>query len=40
MIEVTEERQNISACVQVFAGLRFEKSLITHKITERSQAIA
>lgn len=29
MIEETDERQNISACVQVLAGLPFEKSLIT-----------
>ncbi|MBW4644376.1 MAG: DUF4351 domain-containing protein [Goleter apudmare HA4340-LM2] len=29
MIEETDERQNISACVQVLAGLRFEKNLIT-----------
>jgi predicted transposase/invertase (TIGR01784 family) len=28
MIEETDERQNISACVQVLAGLRFEKDLI------------
>ncbi|MDP5338055.1 MAG: DUF4351 domain-containing protein [Nodularia sp. (in: cyanobacteria)] len=34
MIKVTEERQNISACVQVLAGLRFEKSLITQLFRE------
>ncbi|MFN6516052.1 MAG: Rpn family recombination-promoting nuclease/putative transposase [Nostoc sp. CreGUA01] len=34
MIEETDERQNISACVQVLAGLRFEKSLITQLFRE------
>ncbi|WP_414578280.1 Rpn family recombination-promoting nuclease/putative transposase [Anabaena sp. CCY 9402-a] len=34
MIEETDERQNISACVQVLAGLRFEKSLITQLFSE------
>ncbi|ARV61986.1 hypothetical protein BZZ01_28180 [Nostocales cyanobacterium HT-58-2] len=34
MIEETDERQNISACVQVLAGLRFEKDLITHLFRE------
>lgn len=31
MFEETDERQNISACVQVLAGLRFEKDLIRHR---------
>ncbi|MBW4635702.1 MAG: Rpn family recombination-promoting nuclease/putative transposase [Iphinoe sp. HA4291-MV1] len=34
MIEEREERQNISACVQVLAGLRFSKNLITHLFRE------
>lgn len=34
MIEETDERQNISACVQVLAGLRFDKSLITQLFRE------
>lgn len=34
MIEETQERQNISACVQVLAGLRFEKNLITQLFRE------
>jgi len=34
MIEETDERQNISACVQVLAGLRFEKNLITQLFRE------
>ncbi|WP_225977423.1 DUF4351 domain-containing protein [Nostoc sp. CENA543] len=34
MIEETDERQNISACIQVLAGLRFEKSLITQLFSE------
>ncbi len=34
MIEETDERQNISACVQILAGLRFEKSLITQLFRE------
>ncbi|MCG6134774.1 MAG: DUF4351 domain-containing protein [Nostoc sp. LLA-1] len=34
MIEEADERQNISACVQVLAGLRFEKSLITQFFRE------
>jgi predicted transposase YdaD len=34
MIEEADERQNISACVQVLAGLRFEKSLITQLFRE------
>ncbi|MEA5565909.1 DUF4351 domain-containing protein [Anabaena sp. UHCC 0399] len=34
MIEETDERQNISACVQVLAGLRFEKNLITQLFSE------
>ncbi|WP_427161881.1 hypothetical protein ACQFX9_10075 [Aliinostoc sp. HNIBRCY26] len=34
MIEETDERQNISACIRVLAGLRFEKSLITQLFSE------
>ncbi|WP_231866965.1 DUF4351 domain-containing protein, partial [Anabaena sp. 4-3] len=34
MIEETDERQNISACVQVLAGLRFEKDLIRQLFRE------
>jgi predicted transposase/invertase (TIGR01784 family) len=34
MIEERDERQNISACVQVLAGLRFEKNLITQLFRE------
>ncbi|NJR74685.1 MAG: DUF4351 domain-containing protein [Scytonema sp. CRU_2_7] len=34
MIEERDERQNISACVQVLAGLRFPKNLITHLFRE------
>ncbi len=34
MIEETDQRQNISACVQVLAGLRFEKNLIQQLFTE------
>ncbi|WP_414544183.1 Rpn family recombination-promoting nuclease/putative transposase [Nostoc sp. CCY0012] len=34
MIEEADERHNISACVQVLAGLRFEKSLITQFFRE------
>lgn len=34
MIEVTDERQNISACVQVLAGLRFDKGLIQQLFRE------
>ncbi|MBW4504643.1 MAG: Rpn family recombination-promoting nuclease/putative transposase [Scytonema hyalinum WJT4-NPBG1] len=34
MIEERDERQNISACVQVLAGLRFEKDLITQLFRE------
>ncbi|BAY93214.1 MULTISPECIES: DUF4351 domain-containing protein [unclassified Tolypothrix] len=34
MIEETDERQNISACVQLLAGLRFDKSLITQLFRE------
>ncbi|NDJ24119.1 DUF4351 domain-containing protein [Nostoc sp. B(2019)] len=34
MIEETNERQNISACVQVLAGLRFDKSLIKQLFRE------
>ncbi|MBD2489957.1 DUF4351 domain-containing protein [Aulosira sp. FACHB-615] len=34
MIEETDERQNISACVQMIAGLRFEKNLITQIFRE------
>ncbi len=34
MIEETGERQNISACVQVLAGLRFEKNLIKQLFRE------
>jgi predicted transposase YdaD len=34
MIEETDERQNISACVQMLAGLRFEKNLITQLFSE------
>lgn len=34
MIEETEERINISACVQVLAGLRFEKNLIRQLFRE------
>ncbi len=34
MIEVTDEKQNISACVQVLAGLRFEKNLIRQLFRE------
>ncbi len=34
MIEEIDERQNISACVQVLAGLRFDKSLITQLFRE------
>ncbi|WP_193195716.1 DUF4351 domain-containing protein [Nostoc sp. MG11] len=34
MIEETDERQNISACVQVLAGLRFDKSLIKQLFRE------
>ncbi|MDZ7965036.1 MAG: DUF4351 domain-containing protein [Nostoc sp. DedSLP03] len=34
MIEETDERQNISACVQVLTGLRFDKSLITQLFRE------
>ncbi|MBF2005193.1 MAG: Rpn family recombination-promoting nuclease/putative transposase [Chlorogloeopsis fritschii C42_A2020_084] len=34
MIEETDERQNISACVQVLAGLRFEKNLIKQLFRE------
>ena len=34
MIEETDELQNISACVQVLAGLRFEKNLIKQLFRE------
>ncbi|WP_341525797.1 DUF4351 domain-containing protein [Nostoc sp. UHCC 0302] len=34
MIEETGERQNISACVQVLAGLRFDKNLIRQMFRE------
>lgn len=34
MIEETDERQNISACVQVLAGLRFDKNLIQQLFRE------
>jgi len=34
MIEETGERQNISACVQVLAGLRFDKNLIRQLFRE------
>ncbi|OCR02705.1 hypothetical protein BCD67_05840 [Oscillatoriales cyanobacterium USR001] len=34
MIEETEQRQNISACVFVLAGLRFEKNLIRQLFRE------
>ncbi|WP_277127949.1 DUF4351 domain-containing protein [Chlorogloeopsis fritschii] len=34
MIEETQERQNISACVQILAGLRFEKDLIRQLFRE------
>ncbi|MDZ7961837.1 MAG: Rpn family recombination-promoting nuclease/putative transposase [Aulosira sp. DedQUE10] len=34
MIEETDARQNISACVQVLAGLRFDKNLITQLFRE------
>lgn len=34
MIEGRDERQNISACVQVLAGLRFPKNLITQLFRE------
>lgn len=34
MIEEKDERQNISACVQVLAGLRFEKDLIRQLFRE------
>lgn len=34
MIESREERQNISACVEVLAGLRFPKNLITQLFRE------
>jgi predicted transposase/invertase (TIGR01784 family) len=34
MIEERDERQNISACVQVLAGLRFPKNLITQLFSE------
>lgn len=34
MIEVMDERQNISACTQVLAGLRFEKNLIRQLFRE------
>lgn len=34
MIEETEARKNISACVQVLAGLRFDKNLITQLFRE------
>jgi len=34
MIEETDQRQNISACVQVLAGLRFDKNLIQQLFTE------
>ncbi|XHR84658.1 MAG: Rpn family recombination-promoting nuclease/putative transposase [Gloeotrichia echinulata GP01] len=34
MIEETESRRNISACVQVLAGLRFDKNLITQLFRE------
>lgn len=34
MIEERDERQNISACVQVLAGLRFPKNLITQLFRE------
>ncbi|MBE9033984.1 DUF4351 domain-containing protein [aff. Roholtiella sp. LEGE 12411] len=34
MIEETDERQNISACVQVLAGLRFDKNLIKQLFRE------
>jgi predicted transposase/invertase (TIGR01784 family) len=34
MIEETDERENISACVQILAGLRFEKNLITQLFRE------
>ncbi|HLP91690.1 MAG TPA: DUF4351 domain-containing protein [Nostocaceae cyanobacterium] len=34
MIEEREDKQNISACVQLLAGLRFEKNLITQLFRE------
>ncbi|MEH1960655.1 Rpn family recombination-promoting nuclease/putative transposase [Nostoc sp.] len=34
MIEETDERQNISACVQVLAGLRFDKNVIKQLFRE------
>ncbi len=34
MIEERDEQQNISACVQILAGLRFEKDLITQLFRE------
>ena len=34
MIEERNEQQNISACVQILAGLRFEKDLITQLFRE------
>lgn len=34
MIEEIDERQNISACVQILAGLRFEKNLIQQLFRE------
>lgn len=34
MIEETEERQNISTCIQVLAALRFEKDLIRQLFRE------
>ncbi|BAY10502.1 DUF4351 domain-containing protein [Calothrix sp. NIES-2098] len=34
MIEVRDEKQNISACVQVLAGLRFDKNLIKQLFRE------
>jgi predicted transposase/invertase (TIGR01784 family) len=36
MIEETEERINISACVQVMAGLRFEKNVIRQLFREET----
>jgi len=34
MIEENDERQNISACTQILAGLRFKKDLIQHLFRE------
>lgn len=34
MIEETDEKTNISACVQILAGLRFEKNLIRQLFQE------